>query len=348
MTENRDFIRAAYPIFWLVVAVCGYFFMKELSMMLICLVAALTLSASLAPLARLLEARKIPRAVTVLTVYALVAALYYIVGVNLAGPIKEQAGRLFITTRDSILPFLLERGHEFFPSLFPDAASGNLVTDELKGKLMGKAGTVAASALKLTGNILGFLVNIIFVLFLTAYFVIEAKGLTEGLLKWLPPNKRQTVKDLLPGLETRLGGYVRGQILVSLAVSTIIFCGLALVGIEEALTLGVVSGLLNLVPFVGSLLTAVFSILVGFNSGGLTKALLVLGVFVVEQWLESNFIVPHLLGKQVDLHPLVVLFAVVIGGSLMGLSGALIAVPLATALLYLAEELYLKKIQEQN
>ncbi|HMW92153.1 MAG TPA: AI-2E family transporter [Candidatus Obscuribacter sp.] len=347
MSKNSDFWKPAYLVFWLGLAIGSFFILKELIMMVICLVAAITLAAALSPLARYLEARKVPRLITVISVYLFVAALYFIVGANLTPVIKEQAVALVSTVRDKLQPWIVENIHELAPSIMPDTAHGPSLSDDMKTQLMGKAGGIAAGALKLTGNVMTFVVNILFVLFLTSYFVVESKSLIESLLSWLPPKPRKVVRELLPGLEGRLGGYVRGQLLVSLAVGTIIGIGLFLVGIKEALVLGVVAGFMNLVPFVGSLATAIFAILIGFNQS-LTTGCLVILVFACEQWLESNFIVPQLLGKQVDMHPLVVLFSVLIGGSLLGLSGALIAVPLATASLYLAEELYLKKMEPEN
>jgi predicted PurR-regulated permease PerM len=138
-----------------------------------------------------------------------------------------------------------------------------------------------------------------------------------------------------------MGGYVRGQLLVSIAVGAFLAVGLTLIGVKYSLILGVLAGFLNLMPFVGSLLTASFSVLVAANQSLLTGAL-TLGLFGLEQWFESNLIVPQLLGKQVELHPVVVLFAILTGASLMGVLGALVAVPVASAALLLAEELYVK------
>ena len=139
---------------------------------------------------------------------------------------------------------------------------------------------------------------------------------------------------------------MRGQILVSLAVSSFLAVGLTLLGVQYSLVLGVLAGLLNLMPFVGSMLTAAFSILVASNQS-LVLGALTLGLFALEQWFESNVIVPQLLGKQVELHPILVLFAILIGATLMGLPGALIAVPVTSAGIFLAQEFYLKPLNQQ-
>lgn len=345
MTENKEshsvlFWRPAYFVLWFGLAFVAYLTFSQLTMMLVCVVAAITLAAAIAPVARYLEQRKIPRAVTILGIYAIVVILYILVGVKLVDFAHDQA-ELLKTSVENNLHNLKDIILHLNPKLTPENIPP--IVEQLKSELMHSSGDLASSALKATKNVMTFLVNSFFVLFLTAYFVVEAPHLTQSILSWLPKDKRERVKTLLPGIEIRLGGYVRGQLLVSLAVGTIIGLGLAIVGIPGAMVLGVMAGFLNLVPFVGSLATAIIAIAIGFLQSPETGGLVIL-VFVIEQWLESNFIVPHLLGKQVDMHPLVVLFSVLIGSTLMGLSGALIAVPLATVALYLGEELYQKKL----
>lgn len=334
------FWRPAYFVLWFGLAWAAYMAFNQLTMMLVCLVAAVTLAAAIAPVARFLEKRKVPRAATILGIYGIVVILYVLVGFKMVDFVHDQA-ELLKNSVENNLHNLKDIILHLNPKLTPESIPP--MVEQLKAELMHSSGTLASRALSATKNIMTFLVNCFFVLFLTAYFVIEAPHLTQSILSWLPKDKRARVKELLPGIELRLGGYVRGQLLVSLAVGTIIGIGLAIIGIPGAMVLGVMAGFLNLVPFVGSIATAVVAIVIGFLQSPETGGLAIL-VFVIEQWLESNFIVPHLLGKQVDMHPLVVLFSVLIGGTLMGLSGALIAVPLATVALYLGEELYQKKL----
>lgn len=166
------------------------------------------------------------------------------------------------------------------------------------------------------------------------------------LLLWLPEYRREKFASLIRPLELRLGGYVRGQVLVSVAVALILGTGLTLLKVKYSLILGLIAGLMNIVPFVGSIITCVFSVVVAANQSPML-GLATMGLFAFEQWLESNFIVPHLIGKNVDLHLLIVLFSLLIGGTLFSLAGAVIAVPLASAILFLAREFYLKEINPQ-
>lgn len=330
--------RSARLTLYILLATVAVYVTIQLEALIICLIAALTLAAALAPLAEYLEERKIPRALTVTAVYLLVAALYVGVGSGLVPILKEQAASLF----DNVPGYgvwLLEKAHTLYDMGGPDLTHTQIAAVDVKQLSM----STLTKLLKVTGSVFGVLINGLFILFLTAYFVVAAKDINNSLLSWLPAPERERWSGLIKPIENRLGGYVRGQLLVSLAVGSFIGIGLALIGNEKALILGVLAGLLNLVPFVGSMITSVFAVIISFvQAPWMGVATIIL--FVVEQWCESNFIVPTLLGKQVDLHPLIVMLAVITGGSLLGISGALIAVPVATVSIFLAEEFYKKKL----
>lgn len=216
--------------------------------------------------------------------------------------------------------------------------------EEIKG-FLSKA---MEKSIAMTAGIIGLTANVVLTLFLAAYFVIEADNLWADILKWIPPAHRERVKGLIRPFEYKLGGFVRGQLLVSFCVGLFLFAGFSLLRVENALMLGMLAALLNLVPYVGSLIATGSALLVALNQegGGPMLALAVFGLYALEQWVESSFIVPNLLGKSVDLHPLIVLISIIVGGSLLGIAGALIAIPLASVGILLSEEFYLKPMEE--
>ncbi len=303
---------------------------------------AITLASAIAPAAEWGEARKIPRVATVIGIFIATALVYSVVAYLLFPVMKEQSISLY-----EQLPGYIQSLTEKFPALseYVGSNGGEMKFDPVHLKEL--APNVAKHTLSLTAGFMGAVANGLLVLFLTTYFVVEAKDMWQKLLLWIPKNKRDRVGSLIKPLGARMGGYVRGQLLVSLAVAIILGTGLSLLKVEYSLVLGALAGLFNLVPFVGSAISMVLSLVVAFNQSA-TLAIFVFLLFGFEQWLESNFIVPHLLGRQVDLHPLIVLFAILIGATLMGLPGALVAVPLASAMQFLAQEFYLKPLNADH
>jgi predicted PurR-regulated permease PerM len=317
----------------------------QLKPLLIALVFAITLASAITPVAETLEKKKIPRMVTVVLIFLIVGIVYSVLVSALYPTLKEQAISLYeslpnyadtISRTYSRLAASIGENVGAVPSLSVSPA-------EVKN-ILSKA---SQHAVHLTSDIVTVGATAILVMFLTAYFVMEADLIWPKLLVWLPSKKRARAASLIRPIESRLGGYIRGQLLVCVAVSLFLTTGLFILKVDHALLLGALSGLLNLVPFVGSMITAVLALVVAFNQSP-QLALLVFLLFALEQWVESNLIVPNLLGKQVELHPLIVLFAILIGASLLGVAGALIAVPIATVLVFLAQEFYLKPLQAEE
>ncbi|CAN5474274.1 AI-2E family transporter [soil metagenome] len=314
----------------------------QVQSILICTFMAIILASAIAPAAEILETRKVPRTVTVIGIYILIAIVYVVLAISLIPLVKEQAQQLV-----SVIPQYLKQVLESVDRVEHIAgnyAGADAVNNMDYATMAKDFGTKAlGKTINFTQDVFEAILNGVFILFLTSYFVIEADKMWPQLLLWLPEYRREKAASLIRPLEVRLGGYVRGQVLVSVAVSLILGTGLTLLQVKYSLILGLIAGLMNIVPFVGSIITCVFSIVVAANQSPML-GLATFGLFAFEQWLESNFIVPHLIGKNVDLHPLIVLFSLLIGGTLFGLPGAVIAVPLASAILFLAREFYFKPI----
>ncbi|MBA3992529.1 MAG: hypothetical protein C0469_03310 [Cyanobacteria bacterium DS2.3.42] len=340
--KHRSAARAALSVFYLFLGALLCWLTYELRMIVICLLMAITLAAAIAPVAEWAEAKRIPRVVTVIVIFIVTALIYSAVAFLLFPPMKQQALALYDN-----LPKYVEGLTAKFPPLGEYIGTNG---DHMKidpQHLKEFAPNVAKHTLSLTAGLLGALANAVLVLFLTSYFVVEAKEMWEKLLLWIPPQHRLRASGLIKPLGARMGGYVRGQLLVSIAVATFLGTGLTILKVEYSLVLGALAGLFNLVPFVGSAITMVLSLVIAFNQS-VELAVFVFLLFALEQWLESNFIVPHLLGKQVDLHPLLVLFAILIGATLMGLPGALVAVPVAASMQFLAQEFYMKPLNADS
>lgn len=317
------------------------FMAAQMKAVFVSFVLAGTLSAAIAPLAEKAEKYKVPRFITVASVFLSVGAIYLLAASLLYPTLKEQAHNLYEN-----LPQYGRALHENYSNLKElagEKASALEIGSQEVRKIVSQG---VHHAMDFTSNIFNCLISAILVIFLTGYFVSNADRLWKEGLLWVPPAYRPRIASLIKPLELRLGGYVRGQVMVCLAVGSILGCGLFLIGVKYSLILGIIAGLLNLVPFVGSITATLLALLVAANQST-THLLLTVLLFFFEQWLESNFITPQLLGNAVELDPLVVLFAILIGGSLMGLPGALIAVPIATILMILAEEFYLRPMNNQ-
>src|SRR6266705_1798762 len=149
------------------------------------------------------------------------------------------------------------------------------------------------------------------VLFVAGYIVVDRRRLADGLLRFVPCPSRTRTAKVATDVMRRMGGYIRGQMIVSACAAALLTIGLMIVGFEAPLLIGVLAGALNFVPYLGSTVSFILAILLALNSSVFT-IVGVVAVFVIEQFLEGNFLVPYFTGRQVELHPLAVLAALIV------------------------------------
>ena len=152
----------------------------------------------------------------------------------------------------------------------------------------------------------------------------------------LPRSIEPTVVDLAAQCDEILGAFIRGQLLVMLALGIVYSTGLKLIGLDLAFILGVIAGLASIVPYMGFIVgIAAASIAAWFQFHELAMLLAVGGVFAVGQLLEGMVLTPLLVGDRIGLHPVAVIFAIMAGGQLAGFSGILLALPVAAVIMVL-------------
>lgn len=324
-------------VVFLTVAVLITVALYKLRILLVCVIIAMMLASAIAPIAEAAERKKIPRLVTVFTLSVAALTIYGWLAASLVPTIREQWLKLL----DNLPTYVagLNGWFEKVLNLSGNQAKDFAPSDDNLRELLPK---LIKQTLDMTAGLVGLVVNGVLILFLAACFVVEADKIWATALKWLPPDKRLIFSTMIGPLSMRMGGYVRGQACVALAVGAILITGFSVLGVKYALLLGVLAGVLNVVPYIGSLIAVACAVIVAFNQTPvLAGAVLIL--YAVEQWLESVILVPFFLGQNVFLHPLVVLLAILVGAGLMGVPGALISVPLTSVLVFLLEEFYLKK-----
>lgn len=335
--KNTDL--ALKAVLFSAIAVVIALLIYKLKILLVSLILAVTLASAMSPLVEGGERRKIPRQVTVLMLYLMVMLSYTILAALLAPAIHEQLHKL----NDNLPAYLSGVSHWYQSVLNIEGNNSDMFAfniDDIR-----KLGFMfLQQTLDMTAGFVGLLLNAVLIVFLAAYFVVEANKIWNAIFRWLPPPIRVKVAPLILPLASRMGGYVRGQLLVALGVGAFLITGFSLLGLKYALVLGILAGLLNLFPYIGSLIACAFAIVVAFNQAPiLAGAVLVL--YAAEQWFESTLLVPCFVGRHSLLHPLVVLIVIIVGASLMGVPGALISVPVTSCAMFLIEEFYVKQFE---
>ena len=200
-------------------------------------------------------------------------------------------------------------------------------------KLAGSVGKWLANAFDNVRSFLLFLLNLVFVPVFGFYLLVDFPKVKRGMRDMIPLPYREIVLARLQEVDEAVASFLRGQLTIAMVLAFINATGLVLIGVPLGLVLGITAGLANMIPYMSlvvGLLPA--TLLCWAEHGSWVRVILVIAVFSGAQMLEGMVLSPRILGKSVNLHPVWVLLAIIIGGSLFGVFGMLIAVPAAAAI----------------
>lgn len=338
--------RAGRTLLTLGLAIAGLEILVRLQALLAPLVLAVVFAYLIEPLAGRLERRMSRPAASALALLALLAVAG-LAGLLVLPALLAEAGALlkalprWAAASERWVGDQLPRWLEW-AGLEADAATSWLrerAPQALKGALgaVGSGGQWIAGGLAgLAGSLLNLVLGPLFGFYLSAHAPALFAGLDEDLPKeWSPVLKRYAAE-----VDRIFSGYLRGQLLVSLAVGALTSLGLWISGMPYALLLGMATGALNVIPLLGVWsMFAICALVAAFQPEPLWMLLRVAGVFAVVQGLESLLITPRVLGRSVGVHPALALLALLAFGGLFGLPGLVLAVPLAAVVLYFASDL---------
>jgi predicted PurR-regulated permease PerM len=178
-----------------------------------------------------------------------------------------------------------------------------------------------------TLGVLGGVVQFFLVLVVGTYMLSSFKNIGQTLLELFPKRWQPGVLDFSKDVSTAVGGYVRGQLVIAASVGVMVGVGLWILGIPLALGLGFLSAVFNVVPYLGVIISIAPALLLA-SQFGLIKVLLVVLVFIIANQVEAHFLSPNILARTTDLHPITVILTILVGASLLGIFGGLLAVPL--------------------
>jgi predicted PurR-regulated permease PerM len=212
------------------------------------------------------------------------------------------------------------------------------------GSLTQQIATFSSSALKLISGIFSDVFALITILVISFYMLLERKNLDVFFRDFLKAQTAENAIKITKNIENRLGGWVRGQILLCIIIGLMSYVGLRILNIDYALSLAIIAGVLEIVPVIGPIISAIPAVVIALtNSPNL--ALMVITLYIVVQQTENHLIVPKVMHTAVGLKPIATIIALMIGGKLLGIVGVLLAVPIVIVIQeIISEVLFQKKI----
>lgn len=307
---------SGWQLLGLILLPVGLWLLWQLWIVAALLVLAVIVAAGLEPAVARLEERGISRAPAVLGLYAVILAIL--------GSLGYVTGQVLVTQLQSFVAALPEMIARWQAALAVNGPLARLssTSDWLTGLSVRAAGYAGLAVQGVAGALL--------VLLIAFYLLLDGRHLWQMGLRLVPDRHRVMVDVLGQQMASKLRGYLQGVALSGLAVGILTGVGLAILGVPYALLFGVLAGFLEAIPFFGPLLAAIGPFTLALAQSP-TRALIVAVFFVAVQQIEDKVLVPRLQSHTTGLHPLTVILATLVLGSLFGVLGVVLAVPLAAA-----------------
>jgi predicted PurR-regulated permease PerM len=294
---------------------------------------AVLLASAVSSAANRLERYRINRGLTILLLYLVVLGV-------LAGLIALLVPLISgeVTLLRDNLPAYQDQANAFLARL-PHEGEPQRVNDlfkQLGGRLQSAAGELSRGVVEF-----GSALVTILLIFVIGYFLAADNQFAERLVgRFFPPTTRPRAMKVMNKIGDGLGFWVRAQLLLALFFGVAFGIGLSVMRMPYALTLGVIGGVLEIIPYVGGFITIVLAVLIGATTGKLWLVIAAIVWYAIVVNVEAHLVAPKMVGEIVGLHPLVVVIALFLGAEVLGILGALLAVPIAVIIQTLLDEFW--------
>lgn len=310
-----------------ILIILGLWFLYMIKDVLALLFLSIVLVSAIEPMVDWMQKKKIPRSVGVLLIYLFLVLLIGVSVYFLIPPIEKQ----FSDFTQNFSQYS-EKTSNSFQGIRDFLDKSHIVFDTQKffenlgNDISNSSGGIFAT----TVGVFSGLISTIVVLSLTFYMAAKEDGFGKFIVLVVPENHQRYALSLTERIKDKIGKWMQGQLILMFVVFVLDYIGLLIVGIPYALVLAIFAGLMEIIPYVGPIISAIPGIILGFLISPIT-GLFVFLVYVVVQQLENHIITPQIMKKAVGLNPIVVILALLVGAKLGGAFGAIVAIPVATA-----------------
>lgn len=303
------------------------------------LFASMIVAAVIDPLADWCEKRHIPRTISVLSIYGMLSGILIVAVVLLIPPLVAQTGE-FVSSLTRLVSKIIDQ-----LAIVKDFGERYGVLDNVERGITaletGFTKTVGNVFATITDALSGF-VSVIMFLVISFYLVVE-EGALKRMVKIIAPVEYHVfLSNLFIKIQLKVGSWLRGQLILSMIIGLMVYIGLLILGVNYALVLALLAGLLEFIPYIGPILAAIPAILLAFSISPLKAGMVLILYFIIQQ-VENNVLVPKVMQKAVGLNPVVSVVAILVGARLGGIVGILFAIPTVTAVDVLLSELFPQK-----
>lgn len=310
-------------LFGLLLALLWY--LRDLVLILL---TAIVIASAAEPAIRFFMRYRIHRVLAVIVTYLGVATAFFGTLLLFVPPVLEDAANFIASLPATLSSLNLSTATGgLLPNITENISSADFLR-QISQTLADTTGGIFTTLSAFFGGLTSFVLIVVF----SFYFSVQETGVDDFLRLVTPTSRQAYVLGLWKRSQDKIGKWMQGQLVLGVIVGVLLYLGLTILGVPNALLLAVLAGIFELIPVFGQILAAIPALAIAFGDGGVTAALLVAGLYIIVQQFEAHLIYPVVVKKVVGVPPLLVILALIIGAKLAGFLGILLSVPMAAAL----------------
>jgi len=325
---NRAFVFFLIKVaVFMLVALLAAWILPHSGMVVTPLILASLLSIVLNPLVVMLEGRGLNRTTAVTLIMGIIILLMVWLTIFLAPLISHEFKIVTRMLNNETPATLILKMRDLLNRHLPLLKNPGIV-DPIMAQAEKSLVSMLNRSIHLIPGIVTLVISLVLILFMTFFLLKDGRRLKKSFIEKLPNRYFETTISLVHKIESQLGSFIRGQLLVSLCIGVLATCALAILGVPYFLVIGMVAGMANMIPYFGPIVGAIPAVILNIiDKGSLSSALVVILAFLLIRLIDDTLVSPNILGRSLKIHPLLVIMAIFIGGEMFGVMGLLLCIP---------------------
>jgi predicted PurR-regulated permease PerM len=319
------------------------FFLKELVLVVLM---SVVIASAVEPMTKWFVARKIPRLLSVILIYLTLASILAFSVFFLLLPLLSESATVLKTLPSYLSSNSFETNNFISDQPFVSGLKNSININDILSQINTFIDSLNLGAFNTVVSVSGGFLSFVLMIVLSFYLSVDEDGVSKFLRAIIPLKHEKYALSLWKRSQVKIGLWMQGQLVLALIIGMLVFLGLTLIGVKNALLLAFLAAVFEIIPLFGPILAAIPAVALSFVSGGISSAVVVIGLYLIIHQFENHLIYPLVVKKVTGVSPIVSIVALVAGFELSGLLGIILSVPVATVFIEFFEDLERDKIEK--
>lgn len=337
-TEPKTISIDSWTILRTILFVLLFVFLYIIRDLILIILTAVVVASAIEPAIKWFGKNKVPRISAVVLIYlalaVIVAGIFYV----FVPIFLEETSNLIAAFPQYLKSIELWTSQTVGIQIF-ESASSSLSIGELASEARSLLGGISGSFFNTLSTVFGGALSLVLIVVLSFYLAVQQNGIANFLKVVTPYKYHKYAIDLWERSQIKIGRWMQGQLVLVVVIGMLVYLGLTILGVRNALLFAILAGLFEIIPIFGPILAAIPVVAISFVDGGLSLMLMVIGLYVIIQQFENHLIAPLVINKVVGVSPVLVILALIIGSQIAGFLGLILSVPISAVIMELVNDI---------